>query len=121
MTFLHGADLFFFFFHTALIFFNLLGWIPRKTRRLNLFSLLLTGFSWFFLGIWHGFGYCPCTEWHYQVRYRLGLFDMPDSYIDFLLQKLFSLHFPAGLVDVFTLGFFLLALFASLYFNLKKN
>jgi len=36
-------------------------------------SLLLTAFSWFVLGIWYGWGYCVCTDWHYMVlRDELG-------------------------------------------------
>ena len=36
----------FFVLHTALIVFNVLGWIPRRTRRWNLAALLATLFSW---------------------------------------------------------------------------
>jgi len=70
-------DKFFFVFHSLLILFNLSGWMWKKTRRLNLVLLLLTGFSWTILGIWYGFGFCPSTEWHWQVRMKLGLPDMP--------------------------------------------
>ncbi len=118
---LECADVFFFLFHSLLILFNLFGWIPARTRRLNLFSLVLTALSWSVLGIWYGFGYCPLTDWHYRVRWQLGKYVQPDSYIDFLLQEFFSLHLPAGLIDAFTLGLFLLALFASLWSNLKKK
>lgn len=118
---LESADIFFFIFHSLLILFNLFGWIPARTRRLNLVSLLLTGLSWSVLGIWQGFGYCPLTEWHYRVRWQLGKHLQPDSYIDFLMQEFFSLHLPADLIDAFTLALFLLALCASLLSNLKKR
>ena len=55
-------DLFFVVFHTSLTLFNALGWIGYKTRKLNLVTLLLTGGSWFILGIFYGIGYCPLTE-----------------------------------------------------------
>jgi len=77
---------FFFIFHSALIIFGLFGWLWEKTRAANLVVLSLTGFSWFILGIWYGFGFCPCTEWHWQVRMRLGYYDMPSSYIKFLID-----------------------------------
>jgi hypothetical protein len=113
-------DIFFFVFHSILIVFNLFGWIWEKTRKANLILLLLTAFSWFILGIWYGFGFCPCTEWHYQVRMKLGYFDMPYSYIKFILDSLTGLDFNATLIDVCTLIFFLLALTASLYTNTRN-
>jgi len=112
-------DRFFFVFHTTIIFFNLFGWIWRRTRKANLIVLLITAFSWFILGIWYGFGYCFCTDWHYRVRMELGYFDMPSSYTKFLLDSLTGLDFNATLVDVCTMSFFLLALFASFYVNIK--
>ena len=60
-------DIFFIVFHTSLIFFNLFGWIWKYTRRANLVALLLTGGSWFILGLYYGIGYCPFTEWHWEV------------------------------------------------------
>ncbi|MCD4791284.1 MAG: DUF2784 domain-containing protein, partial [Bacteroidales bacterium] len=73
-------DTFFVVFHTALIIFNLFGWIWKPTRRLNLITLLLTGASWFILGIFYGIGYCPLTDWHWQVLHKLGIYDVPNSY-----------------------------------------
>lgn len=113
------VDKFFFVFHTLIIFFNLFGWLWKKTRKLNLILLLLTSFSWFILGICYGFGYCFCTDWHYQVRMHLGYYNMPPSYTKFLVDSLTGLDFNAKLVDACTLFFFLLALSASIYTNVK--
>ena len=112
-------DIFFYVFHTLLIFFNLFGWIWQKTRKINLFTLLITGLSWSLLGIWYGFGYCPCTDWHWQVRMKLGHHDMPVSYIKFLIKSLTGLDLNARLVDIFTLLFFILAICASIYMNFR--
>lgn len=101
-----------------MIFFNLFGWTWKKTRRLNLFSLLLTAFSWLILGIWYGIGYCPCTEWHWQVRYKLGHYDMPYSYIKFLLDTITGINFNTVLVDYLTAILFILALFLSTTMNI---
>ena len=108
---------FFFVFHTALILFNVLGWISRKTRRLNLVTLTLTGLSWGLLGIWYGFGYCPSTDWHWQVRRQLGYDDMPRSYIKFLIDALTGIDVAPQLANVGTLVVFLLALGLSGYLN----
>ncbi len=112
-------NIFFFVFHSSLICFNLLGWIWIKTRLANLITLSLTAFSWFVLGIWYGFGFCPCTEWHWQVRMRLGYYDMPQSYIQFLIEKLTGLHIRADIVDLMTLVLFLLAFTASIITNYR--
>lgn len=112
-------DKFFFVFHSFIIIFNLFGWTWKKTRKANLIVLLLTAFSWFFLGIWYGIGYCFCTEWHYQVRMKLGYFDMPSSYVKFLIDSVTGLDVNAKLVDIFTLTFFLLALIASIRTNVR--
>ena len=83
-----ALDIFFFVFHTGLILFILFGWTLRRVRRIHLIVVLLTLFSWFVLGIWYGFGYCPCTDWHWQVRIELGQTDLPFSYITFLIESL---------------------------------
>ena len=114
-------DKFFFVFHSFIIVFNLFGWTWKKTRKANLIVLLLTAFSWFFLGIWYGIGYCFCTEWHYQVRMKLGYFDMPSSYVKFLIDSVTGLDVNAKLVDIFTLIFFLLALIASIRTNVRDR
>ena len=70
----------FFVFHTLWIVFKCLGWACRRTRRWQLATISLTALSWFGLGIWYGWGYCPFTDWHWQIRERLGYHD-PPSYI----------------------------------------
>ncbi|MGI8950246.1 MAG: DUF2784 family protein [Chitinophagaceae bacterium] len=110
---------FFFFFHTFLILFNSFGWIFRRTRKWNLYTLLLTGFSWFILGIWYGWGYCFCTDWHWKVRQHLGFRNDPNSYISLLLLKLTGINFSSRIVDATTLIVFVTSLAASLYVNIK--
>ncbi len=107
-------------FHTLLILFNLLGWIWKATRRLHLATILLTAFSWFVLGIWYGFGYCFCTDWHWQVRRELGYTDMPNSYIKFLIEMLTGINLSANFVDVATAILFFGALVTSLYVNFRN-
>lgn len=112
-------DIGFVIFHSLFILFNLFGWIWRSTRRWNMATLLLTAFSWVFLGIWYGFGYCPCTDWHWQVRRELGYTDMPHSYIKFLIELLTGFDVNATLVDTATVVLFFLALIASIYVNYR--
>ena len=112
---------FFFVFHTLFTLFNILGWLFRVTRKWNLITLLLTAFSWFILGIWYGWGYCFCTDWHWQVREKLGYHDQQRSYISFLLQKLTGIHFNEKPVENVTLTAFLISLVMSIWLNIKDR
>lgn len=112
-------NIFFFVFHTSLMVFIIFGWMWKKTRVANLVVVLLTTFSWFILGIWYGFGFCPSTEWHWQVRMKLGHYDMPSSYTKFLVDSLTGLDVNEKLVDIFAVLFLALALFASVFTNVK--
>ena len=110
---------FFFVFHTALILFNSFGYIPKKTRRLNLITLVLTAFSWFVLGIWYGWGYCVCTDWHWRVREHLGFHDMDNSYTHFLAFKLTGINFSSHLTDIVTAAVFFISFALSIFLNTR--
>lgn len=114
-------NIFFFIFHSGLILFNLTGWISPKTKKLHLITVLLTAFSWFILGIWYGCGYCYCTDWHWEVRERLGYEDPPNSYIHFLISRLLHLELDPKLVDQGTLIIFLIIFVVSVWVNRKKS
>jgi len=86
-TGLMTLNILFFAVHTALVVFNVFGWIPRRTRRWNLVCLLATAASWFVMGLWHGIGYCILTDWHWQVRHALGFKDSNLSYIQLMVQE----------------------------------
>lgn len=116
----HILDIFFVVFHSSLVIFNLFGWIWKKTRVWNLITLLLTGASWLFLGLIVGtLGYCPLTDWHFNILTKLGVTDLPNSYMKYLADRLTGLDFNAALVDKITLYTFLGALIISLYLNIK--
>lgn len=97
--------------------FNCFGWAWIKTRRMNLVTLLLTAGSWFILGIWFGWGYCLCTDWHWQVRESLGFYDQSFSYVHFLVLKLTGLNFDVELVDKVTVIVFFTSLALSIWLN----
>ena len=115
---LHIFDILFVIFHTSLIIFNLFGWIWTKTRKLNLITLLLTGGSWLILGLIYGnLGYCPLTDWHFEILQKMGRTDLPDSYIKYLSDRLTGLDPDQFLIDKITLYSFLAALSVSLFLN----
>jgi hypothetical protein len=117
----HCLDIFFMVLHPAIILFNLFGWIWKKTRRANLVLLLLTGGSWFILGLFFGIGYCPFTQWHWEVLRRLGVHNLPPSYVKYLVLRLTGISFADRLVDTVTALCYFLALGLSLYFNFRKK
>lgn len=113
-------DVFFVFFHTSLVIFNLIGWIWKKTRLANLITLALTGGSWLFLGLLVGvLGYCPLTDCHFDILYKLGKTDLPTSYIKYLADRLTGLDLNQDRVDDVTLYCFLAALAVSLFLNFR--
>lgn len=112
-------DIFFLVFHTFLILFNLFGWIWKKTRKANLFLLVLTGASWAGLGLFYGMGYCPLTDWHFSVLERLGVYNLPNSYIKYLADRITGMSFNQDIVDSLTLYLYLAALVISLAMNYR--
>lgn len=113
-------DIFFVVLHTSVIIFNLFGWIWRKTRKFNLILLVITGSSWLILGLIVGtLGYCPLTDWHFDVLEKLGVTDLPSSYVKYLADRLTGFDFDSSLVDKVTLFAFLTALGLSLFLNIK--
>jgi hypothetical protein len=96
-------NLAFFAFHTAWIGFVCAGWIWRRTRRWHLLAVGLTALSWFGLGLWYGWGYCPCTDWHWQVRERLGYVD-PPSYTQLLIRVVTGIDLGSRAANALTLG-----------------
>jgi len=116
---LHIGDIFFVVFHTILTLFNALGWIWKSTRKLNLITLLLTGGSWFILGLFYGIGYCPLTDWHFSILRKLGHHNLPYSYIEYLIERLTPFNPSPDLVNASTGVVFFVALGLSVFLNIS--
>lgn len=114
-------NIFFFVFHTLFTLFNMVGWAFPKTRKLHLITISLTAFSWFILGIWFGWGFCFCTQWHWEVRRKLGFVDESNSYIHFLILKVTGINLTEKLVDNSTLIIFLVVFVLSIWFNRRDH
>jgi len=103
--------------HFVIIGFNLLGWIWKRTRKLHLIVVCATAAYWFILGIWFGIGYCPITDWDWQLKEKLGEHNLPNSFIKYYADIIVGHSVNASLIDTLTaLGFFMAALLA-IYFN----
>lgn len=118
---LEFLDYFFLIFHTTFILFNVVGWIWRRTRKIHLATIGLTLFSWVVLGFWYGFGYCFCTDWHWDIRRLLGNPPVHSSYIQFLVHELTGLQPPYQLTANVTLGIFIFLVVMTLYLNVRDQ
>ncbi len=123
---LQFLDYFFLAFHTSWTLFNIIGWAFRKTRKVHFVTMTLTFISWFVLGIWYGWGFCFCTDWHWQVREALGRPITSNSYIHFLIQDITGYDASLSLVDTLTLVVSLAGYMLTIAFNVwdfynKKN
>lgn len=114
---LRALDVFYTILHLAIIGFNLFGWIWPRTRKAHLIVIGATAISWFGLGIWFGWGYCPITHWQWDVKEKLGETDLPSSFVKYFADKISGKDFPPSLVDTVTLSCFLAAIVLSVYFN----
>jgi hypothetical protein len=113
-------NLAFFAFHTAWIGFVSAGWIWRRTRRWHLLAVVLTALSWFGLGVWYGWGYCPCTDWHWQVRERLGYID-PPSYTQLLIRVVTGIDLGSRAANALTLGVLVAAAAMSVVLHVRDR
>ncbi|TVR42320.1 MAG: DUF2784 family protein [Bacteroidia bacterium] len=118
---LYVLDIFFVVFHSLLIIFILSGWLIPKLRPAHLIVVLLTGASWFLLGIFYGIGYCPITDWHWKVLDELGKTGLPVSYVQYILNRLLAINISAQTADVITLAGWLFALIISLGLWIKNK
>jgi hypothetical protein len=107
--------------HLVIIGFNLLGWIWPATRKLHFICILLTAGSWLLLGIWFGIGYCPITDWQWQVKEKLGEANLPASFIKYYADKISGQSISAGLIDFLTAFVFGAAALLSLYLNFFRR
>lgn len=115
------ANIALFIFHTALILFNVFGYLWPKLRRWNLVTLLLTLFSWAVMGIWKGVGYCVCTDLHWRVREAMGIHEHVDSYLVLLVQKISGWDPPVPLVNTVALVVFVVSLVSSVTLNIRDR
>ncbi|MGI9543086.1 MAG: DUF2784 domain-containing protein [Cyclobacteriaceae bacterium] len=92
-----------------------------KTRKLHLAVVGVTLGSWLVLGIWYGFGYCFLTDWHWNIKEKLGETDLPNSFVKYFADQITGLDWEPGLIDGITLGAFALAISAAVYVNFIKK
>jgi hypothetical protein len=82
---------------------------------------MITAASWFILGIWYGIGYCPVTDWQWEVKEKLGERNLPVSFIKYYADKITGYNFSAPFINKITAVCFILAILASVYVNFIHN
>ena len=102
-------------FHLAIVAMLLFGWISRKTRRLHRWTVGITAFCWTVVAELMGkkLGYCPVTDWHWQIKRLRAQDDMPPSYIAYQFQQI-GLNFDPVKVDYAAIGVFILIIVITL-------
>ena len=103
--------------HFVIIGFNLLGWIWKRTRKLHFIVVCATAACWFILGIWFGIGYCPITDWDWQIKEKLGEHNLPNSFIKYYADMIAGHSVNANLIDMLTAAGFFMAALLAIYFN----
>lgn len=118
---LHVLDFIYTLVHLLIIGFNLFAWAFPATRRLHLYGAAVTLACWLILGIWYGIGYCPVTDWQWQIKAALGEQNLPNSFVKYYADRLFGQPVDENLIDVLTAGSFLLSIVISVYLNFFRK
>ncbi len=114
-------DVLFTLLHLIIIGFNLFGWIWKPTRKAHFVCILITATCWFVLGYWFGIGYCPITDWQWQIKEKLGEQNLPNSFIKYYADKITGKSINVSFIDAFTAICFFLAALLSVYVNFFKT
>ncbi|MEO9477329.1 MAG: DUF2784 domain-containing protein [Cyclobacteriaceae bacterium] len=119
---LQFLDYFLTYFHTALILFVLSGWIFPQTRRSHALLLILILIAWFGIGVYKGvLGYCPLTDWHWDIKRERGERGMSSSFVEYMVEKISGINFSRKLVDGFTLGGLIMACIMAVVMSFKSR
>jgi hypothetical protein len=110
-------DTIFLWLHIVIILFNLFGWIWNRTRKLHLIVVFATIFSWLVLGIKYGLGYCFLTDWHWEIKRKIGESELPASFIKYFLDRFTPFQFTAHTVDLLTGIIFSAVAIITIYIN----
>ena len=90
-------------------------------RKANFICIMATAASWFLLGIWFGMGYCPITDWQWQVKTKLGESNLPASFIKYYADKITGKSFSSSFIDTITVVCLVVAALLSVYVNFIRR
>jgi hypothetical protein len=114
-------DYFLTLFHSAIVLFVLTGWIFKSTRKAHIIAIGLILIAWLGIGWYKGvIGYCPLTDWHWDIKRDLGERNISSSFIEYMLEKITGLDLNRKLVDVGTAVGLILSVLVAGYVNLRS-
>lgn len=109
-------------FHMAFVLFILFGWMNPITRKTHVTALLLTVIAWLPLGLYKGvIGYCPLTDWHWDVKRALGETNLPTSFIEYMVEKGTGINFPSVFIDTITALGLMFGIVLAIYYHSKEQ
>ncbi len=117
---LRALDAIFHIVHLTVILINLTFWMSLRTLRIAQVTLGLTLLSWAGFGAWYGFGYCFLTDWHWQVKERLGDTSVPPSYVKLVVNRTFGVDSDPALIDEATIAMLVVALLGCLIQTVRQ-
>ena len=113
-------DYFLTIFHSTFVLFVLFGWIPKSTRKAHIIAISLTLIAWLVIGLYMGvIGYCPLTDWHWDIKRALGERNIPSSFIEYMLERITGIDLDKKLVDTGTAVGLILSILLASYVNLR--
>lgn len=122
---LNLLDIAFYVVHLSIIVYSLIGWAWRRGRRAHLIFLGVIFACWFGIGLTfgYGFGYCPLTDWHWQLKVKLGASytDLPVSFIKHVWDGALPWTITPRAADILTFAAFFTAVAITIYLNLYKH
>ena len=107
-------------FHVTIIIINMTFWLSFKTLRIAQVTLLLTLVSWVGFGFYYGFGYCFLTDWHWQLKEKIGETNLPASYIKLVVDRTFGVNSDAVMVDEVTTIVLVLSLLGCIIQSIRE-
>jgi hypothetical protein len=81
--------------HAAMIVFVLVGWMRQRWMFAHRITVTAVWLSWAGLGWYVGhLGYCILTDYQWRLLKQMGITDLPQSYIEFLIQLVWNEDIP---------------------------
>ncbi len=119
---LQFLDHFLLLFHSAFVLFVMFGWVSPKTRKAHIIFLLVTLVAWLGLGAYVGtIGYCPLTDWHWDIKRALGERNLPSSFVKYVVDKALDTDSNRTIVDVITVAGLVFGIAMAIIVKLRKR
>jgi len=107
--------------HIVLMLFIAFGWLVPHLRKTHLIVVLLTGSSWLIFSNGNGIANCILTDWHYQFLRKLGETKLPETYAQYVLQRLTGLTIQKNIAMSVTRSGWLISLILSIVLAYREH